>query len=115
MNRPAASTFLAAVTLASLVTPGNAAQIVEIRLRGHYFSAPATVVVNVATGHQPERQHDRGHAGRQCEAWSFHGIPPLMRPAPRSATMFLGAYPPGTAMKTPCFVAPPPGPGSPSE
>lgn len=48
MNRPAASTFLAAVTLASLIIPGNASQIVEIRLRGHYFSAPATVVVNVA-------------------------------------------------------------------
>ncbi len=48
MRRFAAWTFAAAVILTTLVTPGNAAQVVEIRLRGHYFSAPATVVVNVA-------------------------------------------------------------------
>jgi hypothetical protein len=41
-------TVLAALILASLVIPGTASQVVEIRLRGHYFSAPATVVVNIA-------------------------------------------------------------------
>jgi hypothetical protein len=47
VTRPAARTVLA-VILTSLVIPGTASQVVEIRLRGHYFSAPATVVVNIA-------------------------------------------------------------------
>jgi hypothetical protein len=48
VRRPAAWTVLAVLIIASLAVPGSASQIVEIRLRGHYFSAPATVVVNIA-------------------------------------------------------------------
>jgi hypothetical protein len=39
---------LAAATLTMLPIRGSAGEIVEIHLRGHYFSAPATVIVNVA-------------------------------------------------------------------
>lgn len=42
--RRAAYAILAAVTL---TIPGSAAEIVQIHLRGHYFSAPANVIVNV--------------------------------------------------------------------
>ena len=48
MRRFPAWILVAAVAVTTLVTPASATQVVEIRLRGHYFSAPATVVVNVA-------------------------------------------------------------------
>jgi hypothetical protein len=48
VRRTAAWIVLAAATLTTMAISGNAAQVVEIRLRGHYFSAPATVIVNIA-------------------------------------------------------------------
>ena len=48
MGRTAARLLMAATTVAALMTSGRASQVVEINVRGHYFSAPATVIVNVA-------------------------------------------------------------------
>ena len=57
MRRLVAWSCFAVVALTTLVTPGSAAQVVEIRLRGHYFSAPATVIVNVAI--EPDAENRR--------------------------------------------------------
>jgi len=57
VRRPAAWTILAVLIIASLAAPGSASQIVEIRLRGHYFSAPATVVINIAI--EPDADNHR--------------------------------------------------------
>lgn len=57
MPRATACALLAAVTIITFTIPGTATQIVEIRLRGHYFSAPATVVVNIAV--EPASDHYR--------------------------------------------------------
>jgi hypothetical protein len=51
-----------AIALLAIVTPmlavrGSAAQVVEIMLRGHYYSAPATVIVNVAI--HPDAENHR--------------------------------------------------------
>jgi hypothetical protein len=48
VRRNAACLALALATLTILAMPGRASDVVQIRLRGHYFSAPATVVVTVA-------------------------------------------------------------------
>ena len=48
MRRKTAWILLGAAALAAATTPGRATQLVEISVRGHYFSAPATVIVNVA-------------------------------------------------------------------
>lgn len=48
MRRPTAFALLAIVTMPMLAARGSAQPIVEIMLRGHYYSAPATVFVNVA-------------------------------------------------------------------
>lgn len=57
MRRFVAYVILAAATLTTLPIHGNASEIVQIRLRGHYFSAPATVVVNVAI--EPDAENYR--------------------------------------------------------
>ena len=48
MRRTTAFALVAIITLPMLAVRGDAEQIVEIRVRGHYYSAPATVIVNVA-------------------------------------------------------------------
>ena len=48
MRRTTAFALLAIITTPMLAVRGSAEQIVEIMLRGHYYSAPATVIVNVA-------------------------------------------------------------------
>lgn len=48
MRRTAAIAILAIIATPLLAVRGSAAQVVEIMLRGHYFPAPATVIVNVA-------------------------------------------------------------------
>jgi hypothetical protein len=48
VRRTAARFALAAIILSTFGTIGSAARVVEIRLRGHYFPAPATVIVNIA-------------------------------------------------------------------
>ncbi len=52
MRRTTACALLAIITLPMVAVRGSAEQIVEIMLRGHYFAAPATVIVNVAV--QPD-------------------------------------------------------------
>ena len=52
MRRATAFAFLAIIAMPMLAVRGSAEQIVEIRVRGHYYSAPATVIVNVAV--QPD-------------------------------------------------------------
>ena len=48
MRRTTALAVLSLITTPMLAVRGSAEQIVEIRLRGHYYSAPATVTVNIA-------------------------------------------------------------------
>ena len=48
MRRKTACILLGAAVIAAATTPGRATQLVEISVRGHYYSAPATVIVNVA-------------------------------------------------------------------
>lgn len=48
MGRTTAIALLSLATAPLLATRGSAAQVVEIMLRGQYYPAPATVVVNVA-------------------------------------------------------------------
>jgi len=66
--RTTACAILAAVTVLTITIPGTAAQVVEIRLRGHYFSAPATVVVNVAI--EPASDHYRLFVEADSERFS---------------------------------------------
>jgi hypothetical protein len=48
VRRTTAFVLVAILTMPMLAVRGGAEQIVEIRVRGHYYSAPATVIVNVA-------------------------------------------------------------------
>ena len=48
VRRTTAFALLAIITMPMLAVRGSAEQIVEIMVRGHYYSAPATVTVNVA-------------------------------------------------------------------
>ena len=46
---------LTAVMTASTLAPGDASEVVELRLHGHYFAEPATVHVTVAV--EPDAQN----------------------------------------------------------
>jgi hypothetical protein len=48
VRRTVACLALVLATLTTLVLSGDATEVVEIHLRGHYFSAPATVIVHIA-------------------------------------------------------------------
>ena len=55
MRRPTAFVALTGAIVAALTTAGSAGQVVELRLRGFYFSAPATVSMTVAI--EPDDQN----------------------------------------------------------
>ena len=48
MRRIIAWTTLTTALAFAAIIPGNAGEVVEIRLRGHYYSEPATVLISVA-------------------------------------------------------------------
>ena len=47
MRRTIAFAVLTAALITTATMPGDAGEVVEIRLRGHYFSEPATVQITV--------------------------------------------------------------------
>ena len=55
MRRFIAWTTLTAALATTLAMPGDAGEVVEIRLRGRYFSEPATVQITVAI--EPAKNH----------------------------------------------------------
>ena len=55
MTRIIAWTTLTIAMLASLIAIGNAGEVVQIRLRGHFFAEPATVQITVAV--EPAAEH----------------------------------------------------------
>ena len=55
MKRIITWTSLTAALITTAVAAGDAGEVVEIRLRGHYFSEPATVRITVAI--EPARNH----------------------------------------------------------
>jgi hypothetical protein len=55
VRRPTAFVALTGAIVAALTTAGSAGQVVELRLRGYYFSAPATVIMTVAI--EPDDQN----------------------------------------------------------
>ncbi len=55
MTRILTCSTLTAVLLAATVIAVNAREVVEIRLRGHYFAEPATVQITVAI--EPKANH----------------------------------------------------------
>lgn len=57
MKRLLSCAILTAATLTMLPIRGSGAEIVQIHLRGHYFSAPATVIVNLAI--EPDADNHR--------------------------------------------------------
>ena len=48
MSRTIAWSAVAAALFTSTTVPGNAREVVEIHLRGHYYAEPATVQITVA-------------------------------------------------------------------
>ena len=56
MGRNAARVLIAAVVAVS-IHPGRASEVVEIKVRGHYFPAPANINVNIAV--EPADNHYR--------------------------------------------------------
>ena len=55
MKHAISCTTIALAFAASLSTAGDAADVVEIRLRGHFFAEPATVRITVAI--EPAEEH----------------------------------------------------------
>ena len=55
MRRIIAWTSLTAALVTTAAVAGDAGEVVEIRLRGHYFSEPATVQITVAI--EPAKDH----------------------------------------------------------
>jgi hypothetical protein len=55
VKRPAAFVVLTGAIVTALSTAGSAGQVVELRLRGYYYSAPATVFMTVAI--EPDDQN----------------------------------------------------------
>ena len=56
MRRTIAWTAVAFGLVAAATTPGIAGDIVEIRLRGHYYAEPATVRITVAVEPAPDHR-----------------------------------------------------------
>jgi hypothetical protein len=55
VRRPAACVALIGALVPALATTGSAGQVVELRLRGYYYSAPATVFMTIAI--EPDDQN----------------------------------------------------------
>jgi hypothetical protein len=55
VRRPAAFVVLTGAIVAALTAAGSAGQVVELRLRGYYYSAPATVFMTIAV--EPDDQN----------------------------------------------------------
>ena len=55
MKRIIAWTSLTAALITTAAVAGDAGEVVEIRLRGHYYAEPATVRITVAI--EPAREH----------------------------------------------------------
>jgi hypothetical protein len=110
MKRIILWTSLTVALIATAAVAGNAGEVVEIRLRGHYFAAPATVRITVAI--EPARSHRaliieadgdhyfrssaltlEGEAGQRLHSVEFKNLPAgayVLRAQVRSAEEVLG-------------------------
>jgi hypothetical protein len=57
VRRPVACVALIGALVTALTTTGSAGQVVELRLRGYYYSAPATVFMTIAI--EPDDQNTK--------------------------------------------------------